>query len=253
MSRSIVTSPEISYADVVTIGPYWETEEHLRPVWKLYWNRSDGAVLKHKDRAYPLKANHLFLIAPLTHYVPLCPVEVNHLYVHFHLPGELARMPQGVWPAGPSPYNWKDLARPLEKGIKTYKHQARLLALVCHGISTLSETLFDKGEASPLNEIIIWLENNIEKNCSNRRLEEISGLSQDTLNRYFLKETGMSPQVYVRRLRASRAATLLRRTTLSVDEIAERCGFCDRAHFHKVFRKTSGQTPVSFRKMHQNS
>jgi transcriptional regulator GlxA family with amidase domain len=45
---------------------------------------------------------------------------------------------------------------------------------------------------------------------------------------------------------------LLRHGKLSIDEIAGKCGFADRYHFSKSFRKYFGLPPAEFRMRHNN-
>jgi transcriptional regulator GlxA family with amidase domain len=46
------------------------------------------------------------------------------------------------------------------------------------------------------------------------------------------------------------AADLLLRTSLSIDEIAERSGFANRYHFSRVFAQRMSHPPARFRVLH---
>lgn len=63
----------------------------------------------------------------------------------------------------------------------------------------------------------------------------------------FTRRVGMSPQVYIQRLRMEKASRLLRDTALSVGEIALSVGFQDVYGFSRAFKKWSGATPSGFR------
>lgn len=52
---------------------------------------------------------------------------------------------------------------------------------------------------------------------------------------------------YLRAKQVHYAADLLRRTPLSVDEIARRAGFGTRSSFYRVFVKVMATTPAAFR------
>jgi transcriptional regulator GlxA family with amidase domain len=54
----------------------------------------------------------------------------------------------------------------------------------------------------------------------------------------------------VQERRVQRAAELLARTTLSIDEIAERCGFANRYHFSRVFAQRMAAPPGRYRAHH---
>jgi AraC family transcriptional regulator len=52
----------------------------------------------------------------------------------------------------------------------------------------------------------------------------------------------------LRRLRAERAAALLRTTTRPLIEVAADCGFAHQAHMTRVFRAMFGVTPGEYRR-----
>ena len=47
-----------------------------------------------------------------------------------------------------------------------------------------------------------------------------------------------------------RAAELLAHTDLTIDEIAERCGFANRFHFSRVFAQRMVEPPGRYRALH---
>ena len=59
---------------------------------------------------------------------------------------------------------------------------------------------------------------------------------------------GVSPVGFIRRVRLDHAASLLRDTDLTVDEVRQRCCFTNSTAFYSYFKKQFGQTPFQFRK-----
>lgn len=72
-------------------------------------------------------------------------------------------------------------------------------------------------------------------------------LSRSHFSRAFKRSTGMAPQAWIHRQRILRARRLLRRSTLSLSQIALECGFCDQAHFCRSFSRAVGVTPLGWR------
>jgi transcriptional regulator GlxA family with amidase domain len=72
-------------------------------------------------------------------------------------------------------------------------------------------------------------------------------LSPARLRQVFKKETGFSPIRYLKRLRMSMAARLLKSSFLSVKEIAFQTGSGDTSHFVRDFKKHYAVTPSQFR------
>ena len=81
------------------------------------------------------------------------------------------------------------------------------------------------------------------------RVAESEGISERYLQKLF-EGTGENFSLYLRERRLQRAAADLAspaEASLSVSEIAFRCGFSDAAHFSRAFRDRFGMTPRDFR------
>jgi AraC family transcriptional regulator len=74
------------------------------------------------------------------------------------------------------------------------------------------------------------------------------GLSASHFARAFKCSTGMSPYRWLVGRRIEKAADLLRRSALSVAEIALICGFSDQSHLTRIFGTTKGATPGRWRR-----
>jgi AraC family transcriptional regulator, transcriptional activator FtrA len=99
-----------------------------------------------------------------------------------------------------------------------------------------------------------WLSNLLEK-IQNRLHEPITvqelatyaRTSTRTLSRRFAQTTGCSPMEWITSLRVRRAKDLLETTALSVEEIAERCGFGAAPTLRHHFRSRVQLSPNSYR------
>ena len=78
-------------------------------------------------------------------------------------------------------------------------------------------------------------------------LAQACGLSVSRLSLLFHRQTGKTPRQFVEEQRLSHAAHLLRRTALSVEEIARECGFSDPFYFTNRFRRRQRLSPTAFR------
>jgi AraC family transcriptional regulator len=84
-------------------------------------------------------------------------------------------------------------------------------------------------------------------------LSKSVNLSPSRLRQLFKKETGCSPIQYVKALRMQHAEQLLRKTFLSIKEVAFLCGGKDVSYFVREFKKQYGLTPTEFRARIQSS
>lgn len=74
------------------------------------------------------------------------------------------------------------------------------------------------------------------------------GVHPTAITHRLQRKFGMSFGQYLGRIRVDKAKELLRRTRLSVVEIARRVGASDASNFNKLFRKFEHMTPLEYRK-----
>lgn len=76
-------------------------------------------------------------------------------------------------------------------------------------------------------------------------------ISLTHLSKNFRKAFGITPKHYLTSLRMEKARTLLLETNLTLDQIAECCGYQNGFYLNRVFVKQMKQTPIEFRKSHR--
>ena len=69
----------------------------------------------------------------------------------------------------------------------------------------------------------------------------------------FSAEAGMPFHQYLAAMRVEKAKGLLAHSSLTVGEIAARCGFCNQNYFAAVFRERAGMPPGEYRRRRQES
>ena len=95
-----------------------------------------------------------------------------------------------------------------------------------------------------LNE---WLSRNTTGIPDIGAMAQVLAVSQRTLFRHFKASTGMTPTAYLQAQRVEMAKGALRMTDMSIDRIAARVGYSNRAYFCKIFRRYAGLSPRAFR------
>lgn len=99
----------------------------------------------------------------------------------------------------------------------------------------------------PVEEALAFMFANFQRPLQIGEIAEHVALSRHYFSRRFMKETGRTPYEYLAEIRINAAKGLLTEKTLSVAEVAERCGFVNTSHFTRYFRSKTGQTPAAFR------
>ena len=71
--------------------------------------------------------------------------------------------------------------------------------------------------------------------------------SETYLSRFISQYSGSSFSQLVKTTRMRHAAKLLESSAMPIEDIGTECGYEDRSHFHKTFRKEYGVTPKEYR------
>ncbi len=100
-----------------------------------------------------------------------------------------------------------------------------------------------------VGKAIDFIRDNAGGPLSLRKIAEVVALSPRHLLRVFHEVTGKSVISYLNHLRIDNAKSLLRRTDLSITEIAYEVGFSDYNRFAIAFRKYEGTNAAEFRRM----
>jgi len=102
-----------------------------------------------------------------------------------------------------------------------------------------------------LHDLLEWLQANLGEPLSVRQLAAQANMSERTLARKFVQDTGTTPQRWLTGQRILLAQQLLEETDQTVDYIAERCGFGNASALRHHFRIWRGTTPHAYRQLFQ--
>ena len=142
----------------------------------------------------------------------------------------------------------------LADAVPELKVRAHLLAI----LAELSEHNLLKNEirstdprAESLKDVVTYIREHYEEKIYIRDLAAIMHMSEQYFIRFFHKTIGRSPQRYICEIRMREALLLIEQTSLSVTEIAGRCGFASVGLFIEEFKKQHGTTPFVYRKRYR--
>ncbi len=110
------------------------------------------------------------------------------------------------------------------------------------------ETVVMTGVHQKVHEVALYLQTHIHESVSLEELAQRFFMSRSYLTRSFRNVTGFSVVEYMTYIRIQKAQQLLRESDRSITEIADLCGFGNITYFEKVFKTTTGHTPVQYRK-----
>ena len=71
---------------------------------------------------------------------------------------------------------------------------------------------------------------------------------EDYFNRLIKNKTGMTYSAYLQQVRLEKAASMLTRSNITIDEICETVGYRNKGFFYKIFKEKYGMKPAEYRK-----
>jgi len=87
----------------------------------------------------------------------------------------------------------------------------------------------------------------LQRPPSMEQLATTLGVTPRTLQRRFVRATGLTPRSWLQRQRLLAARELLRTSNLDIAEVAGQVGYQDASHFGRLFRQWMQQTPSAYR------
>lgn len=129
-----------------------------------------------------------------------------------------------------------------------------LSSLICDEIIDLANTSIDVDERKEMQSyhkgihaVAEYINNNYMDDLQIESLAKMTNLSTNYFSTAFLKMLGDRPQVYLNKLRISKAKQLIKSSEEPISEIAKKCGFKNQSSFTSLFKKMTGQTPTDYR------
>ena len=131
-------------------------------------------------------------------------------------------------------------------------YQQALAGIACNLVSMalyLSRNRdFNKSDvASQMNQAKIAVHENISA-ITPEELARITCMSYSKFRKIFKEYTGFAPSQYIQEVRITMAKELLTNTSKSIKEIAIELGYENKDYFFTVFKKVTGNTPITYRR-----
>lgn len=119
-------------------------------------------------------------------------------------------------------------------------------------ITELYRIYEEKSQTGETNELCLKIKNyidlNFTSNITNHSVGQRFGYHPYYVNGIFKKNMGMTLHSYITDRRISMAKGLLSDTILTIEEIAEQCGFSSGTYFAECFKAKTGMTAKQYRK-----
>lgn len=103
-------------------------------------------------------------------------------------------------------------------------------------------------KSKTINDVLTYIENNFTSGIDIDDITKFSGYSRRHIQDIIKQRINMPVGLYIRRIRISRSAALLRLTHMDIIDISVKLGFDSQQSFCREFKKLTGYTPREYRK-----
>jgi AraC-like DNA-binding protein len=260
----------------------WQSQEMTFPYWRLYWNKNYGANVFYKQNV-ELGPDKIIIIPPFTPFSTgiinrtnekpgvynlkggwirnkdeeseyLKEGKILHFFIHFNLGFPYDNYPTDLYSFDVNPEilnNLNILLNFILNNGSDFSIDASLniYNLIISVVSKLPGKFWQKKIIdSRIREIIDYIGRNPAIPDENKELAEKVKMAANSFARLFKENIGITPHAYINQIRIDKACDLLHHTNNSLERIAELCGFFDRYHLSKSFKKTMHVSPAEYRK-----
>ena len=106
----------------------------------------------------------------------------------------------------------------------------------------------NKYETERLNVVCSYTMANYSQPITLEQIAAISNLTTTSFCRYFKLMTNKTYYDFLTEIRISHACRFLIENKMSVDQIADKCGFYNISNFYRQFKKVIGVTPLTYKR-----
>ena len=108
--------------------------------------------------------------------------------------------------------------------------------------------VFEKNSQDTFAKIKRYISDNISSPILPKDICKNLGISSSTLYKTVIKNAGVNPTGLIRKMKIGKAKKSLIKTSDSISEISEQCGFSDVNYFIRLFKSEVGISPLKYRK-----
>lgn len=267
--------------EAVELDTSWNWANVSSPFARVFFVTDGSAALITDREVQPLRPGHAYVIPPGTRHAYRCDNSVKLYYLHvfekdrghrsifdrYDFPAEIKisdphfrnilenlciNFPEfRLTDSDPIAY---DNARGLMAYMSRFENLPIDVKLHIEGVLMLVFSAL-MTQATPkswttderLEKVVDHINSNLDQDITINALADIACMAPSHFTRRFKAAFGIPPLQYVLQKKIARAQILLLTSPMTIKEVAWHTGFCDSSHFIRVFKRTTGVTPRTYR------
>lgn len=259
----------------------WQCLDLSVPFWRIYHNNIDGAKVNFNGQTTWLNKETIVIIPPNTSFSTTIgdfsrknllenisgrKVErsdniesimqhnrIDHLFIHFSLGFPLDFAEAGIYSISCTAELQKLILEIQDSCIEdTHFNLLECLKIkqfISASLLNIKENIWKVETMDPrIFAAMKTIEKDFNQGILNTDLANAANMAVNSFSRLFKMTTGFSVQHYITKTKIEAACNLMHHSNKSIDEIAFVCGFYDRHHFSKIFKRHMSANPSHYMK-----
>ncbi len=234
-------------------GGNWIHPNCATSYWRLYWHKYDEASVELSGKKHLCTPDIITMIPPHTPFDTYGTDNSDHFYIHFFAGFPFNLFPPHIFQIRAEKRDISLIQKIVKRDLKglepTPESSLSCISLCADYLGRLPyKGLAENAIDHRIIQMDAYMGENIHRSVSNEEFAKLVYMAPNSFNRFFKQETGLTPQQYFTRKKTDQASIMLQYYNMSIEDIAERLGFCDRYYFSKAFKKVTGYSPAAYRK-----
>ncbi|GGJ57976.1 AraC family transcriptional regulator [Virgibacillus salexigens] len=245
----------------------WHSTQHTHHFTELFYIVNGKGSFVLPTHEIPVKENDLVIINPNVEHTEKSNVQDSLQYIALGIEGlTFSLTEEKDAQMGPFTYRGdrEDVLFYLNKLLNEVMHGDIQYEIICQNIIEIlivklkreKKFTIEKTETLNINKAVAFIKHYINQNYRNNitldLLAKVGHINKYYLSHTFKKDMGISPIEYLNKVRIKEAKILLDTTDYNIGEIAEIIGFSSQSFFTQAFKRTTNQTPSTYRKVQLN-
>ena len=252
----------VHYVEGETVSPESSAEHHVHGECEIYFHLGGDVSFMVEDKIYPIQYGNVVITRPYEyhhciynrktkhrHFCIMFSVENNESLLDIFFDRQKGRHNLFALDSEKTD-ELIELCHALcgdnVSGTEKYFYFFKMLRLFRY-TESIGESA---GMPKELASVLRCIHESYAERLSVRSLAENAHISVSTLERLFADKLGMTPSVYIKKIRLANAARMLSKQC-SVTEAAEGSGFSDVSAMIALFKDQYGVTPLKYKKERQ--
>ncbi|WP_330949278.1 AraC family transcriptional regulator [Virgibacillus sp. MG-45] len=241
----------------------WHSTQHTHHFTELFYIVKGKGAFVLPQKEIPIKENDLVIINPNVEHTEKSNPQDSLEYIALGIEGLAFSLPKEM-DSSVGLYTYqgdrKDMLFYLQKLLVEVQHGDAEYEIVCQNIIEIlivklrREKNFkvEQIETKNVNKAVAfamhYINQNYRDNITLDKLAKVAHINKYYLAHSFKKDMGVSPIDYLNKIRVHEAQILLETTDYPISYIAEIIGFSSQSFFAQAFKRSTNETPSSYRK-----